>query len=69
MHYGDLTNSTNLIRIIQEVQPDKIYNLAAISNVKVSFEELEYTAKADGIGTLSILEAVRLLGLINNTKI
>ncbi len=69
MHYGVLTNSTNLISIIQEVQPDKIYNLAAISNVKVSFEELEYTAKADGIGTLSILEAVRLLGFINNTKI
>jgi GDPmannose 4,6-dehydratase len=69
LHYGVLTNSTNLISIIQEVQPDKIYNLAAISNVKVSFEELEYTAKADGIGTLSILEAVRLLGFINNTKI
>jgi GDPmannose 4,6-dehydratase len=69
LHYGDLTDSTNLIRIIQEVQPDEIYNLAAMSHVAVSFEEPEYTANADGIGTLRILEAVRLLGLINKTKI
>ena len=63
LHYGDLTDSTNLIRIIQEVQPDEIYNLAAQSHVKVSFETPEYTANADGIGMLRILEAVRLLGL------
>lgn len=69
LHYGDLTDSTNLIRIIQEVQPDEIYNLAAMSHVAVSFEEPEYTANADGIGTLRILEAVRLLGLIYKTKI
>ena len=69
LHYGDLTDSTNLIRIIQEVQPDEIYNLAAMSHVHVSFEEPEYTANADGIGTLRILEAVRLLGLISKTKI
>lgn len=69
LHYGDLTDSTNLIRIIQEVQPDEIYNLAAMSHVHVSFEEPEYTANADGIGTLRILEAVRLLGLVNKTKI
>ena len=69
LHYGDLTDSTNLIRIIQEVQPDEIYNLAAMSHVAVSFEEPEYTANADGIGTLRILEAVRLLGLIQKTKI
>jgi GDPmannose 4,6-dehydratase len=69
LHHGDLTDSTNLIRIIQEVQPDEIYNLAAMSHVHVSFEEPEYTANADGIGTLRILEAVRLLGLINKTKI
>jgi GDPmannose 4,6-dehydratase len=69
LHYGDLTDSTNLIRIIQEVQPDEIYNLAAMSHVHVSFEEPEYTANADGIGTLRILEAVRLLGLIKKTKI
>jgi GDPmannose 4,6-dehydratase len=69
LHYGDLTDSTNLIRIIQEVQPDEIYNLAAMSHVHVSFEEPEYTANADGIGTLRILEAVRLLGLTNKTKI
>lgn len=69
LHYGDLTDSTNLIRIIQEVQPDEIYNLAAMSHVHVSFEEPEYTANADGIGTLRILEAVRLLGLIDKTKI
>ena len=69
LHYGDLTDSTNLIRIIQEVQPDEIYNLAAMSHVQVSFETPEYTANADGIGTLRILEAVRLLGLIKKTKI
>ncbi len=69
LHHGDLTDSTNLIRIIQEVQPDEIYNLAAMSHVHVSFEEPEYTANADGIGTLRILEAVRLLGLIQKTKI
>mgnify|MGYP000203267119 CR=1 FL=1 len=69
LHYGDLTDSTNLIRIIQEVQPDEIYNLAAMSHVHVSFEEPEYTANADGIGTLRILEAVRLLALTKKTKI
>jgi GDPmannose 4,6-dehydratase len=69
LHHGDLTDSTNLIRIIQEVQPDEIYNLAAMSHVQVSFEEPEYTANADGIGTLRILEAVRLLGLTKKTKI
>src|SRR6476661_5622232 len=69
LHYGDLTDSTNLIRLIQEVQPDEIYNLAAMSHVHVSFEEPEYTANADGIGTLRILEAVRLLGLEKKTKI
>ena len=69
LHYGDLTDSTNLIRIIQETQPDEIYNLAAMSHVKVSFDTPEYTANADGIGTLRILEAVRLLGLTQKTKI
>ncbi len=69
LHYGDLTDSTNLIRIIQETQPDEIYNLAAMSHVHVSFETPEYTANADGIGTLRILEAVRLLGLSKKTKI
>ena len=69
LHHGDLTDSTNLIRIIQEVQPDEIYNLAAMSHVHVSFEEPEYTANADGIGTLRILEAVRLLGLVKKTKV
>ena len=69
LHYGDLTDSTNLIRIIQEVQPDEIYNLAAMSHVQVSFETPDYTANADGIGTLRILEAVRLLGLIRKTKV
>ncbi|SDW86577.1 GDPmannose 4,6-dehydratase [Hydrobacter penzbergensis] len=69
LHYGDLTDSTNLIRIIQEVQPDEIYNLGAMSHVQVSFETPEYTANADGIGTLRILEAVRLLGLISKTKV
>src|SRR5687768_16689703 len=62
-HYGDLTAATNIIRIIQEVQPDEIYNLGAMSHVRVSFEEPEYSADVDGIGTLRILEAVRLLGL------
>jgi GDPmannose 4,6-dehydratase len=69
LHYGDLTDSTNLIRIIQEVQPEEIYNLAAMSHVHVSFETPEYTANADGIGTLRILEAVRLLGLTKKTKV
>ena len=69
LHYGDLTDSTNLIRIIQETQPDEIYNLAAMSHVKVSFDTPEYTANADGIGTLRILEAVRLLGLAKKTKV
>jgi GDPmannose 4,6-dehydratase len=69
LHYGDLTDSTNLIRIIQETQPDEIYNLAAMSHVHVSFEEPEYTANADGIGTLRILEAIRICGLTNKTKI
>ncbi|MHA4808326.1 GDP-mannose 4,6-dehydratase [Flavitalea flava] len=69
LHYGDLTDSSNLIRIIQETQPDEIYNLAAMSHVHVSFEMPEYTANADGIGTLRILEAVRLLGLTKKTKI
>jgi GDPmannose 4,6-dehydratase len=69
LHYGDLTDSSNIIRIIQETQPDEIYNLAAMSHVQVSFEEPEYTANADGIGTLRILEAVRLLGLEKKTKI
>lgn len=68
LHYGDLTDSTNLIRIIQEVQPDEIYNLAAQSHVHVSFETPEYTANADGLGTLRILEAIRLLGLKDKTK-
>jgi GDPmannose 4,6-dehydratase len=69
LHYGDLSDSTNLIRIIQETQPDEIYNLAAMSHVKVSFDTPEYTANTDGIGTLRILEAIRLLGLIQKTKI
>jgi GDPmannose 4,6-dehydratase len=69
LHYGDLTDSTNLIRIIQETQPDEIYNLAAMSHVQVSFETPEYTANADGIGTLRILEAIRLLGLTQRTRI
>lgn len=69
LHYGDLTDSTNLIRIIQDVQPDEIYNLGAMSHVKVSFDTPEYTANADGIGTLRILEAVRLLNLVQKTKI
>ncbi|MCO6462379.1 MAG: GDP-mannose 4,6-dehydratase [Saprospiraceae bacterium] len=69
LHYGDLTDSTNLIRIIQETQPDEIYNLAAMSHVHVSFETPEYTANADGIGTLRILEAVRLLDMVKRTRI
>lgn len=69
LHYGDLTDSTNLIRIIQEVQPDEIYNLGAMSHVQVSFEMPEYTADVDGIGTLRLLEAVRILGLTQKTKI
>jgi len=69
LHYGDLTDSTNLIRIIQETQPDEIYNLAAMSHVKVSFDTPEYTANADGIGTLRLLEAIRILGLEKKTKI
>jgi GDPmannose 4,6-dehydratase len=69
LHYGDLTDSSNLIRIIQEVQPDEIYNLGAMSHVKVSFDMPEYAADADGLGTLRILEAVRLLGLARKTKI
>lgn len=68
LHYGDLTDSTNLIRIIQETQPDEIYNLAAQSHVKVSFETPEYTANADALGTLRILEAIRLLGLGDRTR-
>jgi GDPmannose 4,6-dehydratase len=69
LHYGDLTDSMNLTRIIQEVQPDEIYNLAAMSHVKVSFDTPEYTANTDGLGTLRILEAVRLLGMANKTRI
>lgn len=68
LHYGDLTDSTNLIRIIQEVQPDEIYNLAAQSHVKVSFETPEYTANSDALGTLRILEAIRILGLEKKTR-
>lgn len=69
LHYGDLTDSTNLIRLIQEIQPDEIYNLAAMSHVAVSFETPEYTGNADGLGTLRILDAVRLLGLEKKTRI
>src|SRR6201988_1678231 len=68
LHYGDLSDSTNLIRIIQQVQPDEIYNLGAMSHVKVSFDTPEYTANVDGLGTLRILEAIRLLGLTKKTK-
>ena len=68
MHYGDLTDSTNLIRIIQETQPQEIYNLAAQSHVKVSFETPEYTANVDALGTLRILEAIRILKLKNKTR-
>src|SRR5688500_10937287 len=69
LHYGDLTDSTNLIRIIQEIRPDEIYNLAAQSHVHVSFETPEYTANADGIGTLRLLEAIRICGLVEKTRI
>jgi GDPmannose 4,6-dehydratase len=69
LHYGDLTDSTNLIRIVQEVQPDEIYNLGAMSHVKVSFDSPEYVANVDGIGTLRILEAVRILGLEKKTRV
>src|SRR5579863_6660276 len=68
MHYGDLTDSTNLIRLVQESQPDEIYNLAAQSHVQVSFETPEYTANADGIGVLRLLEAIRLLGMLDKTR-
>ena len=68
LHYGDLTDSTNLIRLVQEIQPDEIYNLAAQSHVKVSFDTPEYTANADGVGVLRILEAIRLLGLEKKTR-
>ena len=68
LHYGDLTDSTNLIRILQEVQPDELYNLAAQSHVSVSFESPEYTANADGLGTLRLLEAIRILGLKEKTR-
>ena len=69
LHYGDLSDSTNIIRIIQEVQPDEIYNLGAMSHVKVSFEEPEYTANVDGMGTLRVLEAVRILGMEKKCRI
>ncbi len=68
LHYGDMTDSTNLIRIVQETQPDEIYNLAAQSHVRVSFETPEYTAQADGIGTLRLLEAIRILGMEKKTR-
>lgn len=69
LHYGDLSDSTNIIRIIQQTQPDEIYNLGAMSHVKVSFDVPEYVADIDGVGTLRVLEAVRLLGMIDKTKI
>lgn len=69
LHYGDMTDSTNLIRLIREIEPDEIYNLAAMSHVKVSFEVPEYTADTDGVGTLRLLEAVRFLGYENRTRI
>ena len=69
LHYGDLTDSTNLIRIVQQVKPDEIYNLGAQSHVAVSFEAPEYTANSDALGTLRILEAVRILGLTDQTRI
>lgn len=68
LHYGDMTDSSNLIRLVQEVQPDEVYNLAAMSHVKVSFDTSEYTANADGIGTLRLLEAIRLLGMTKKTR-
>ncbi len=69
LHYGDLTDSTNLVRVIQLVQPDEIYNLGAQSHVKVSFEMPEYTADVDAVGTLRVLEAVRLLGMEDKVRI
>ena len=69
MHYGDMTDSTNLVRLIQEIQPDEIYNLAAMSHVRVSFDVPEYVADADGIGTLRLLEAIRILGLEDKTRV
>ena len=68
LHFGDMTDATNLIRIVQETQPDEIYNLAAQSHVQVSFETAEYTANTDALGTLRLLEAIRLLGLANKTR-
>jgi GDPmannose 4,6-dehydratase len=68
LHYGDLSDSGNLIRIVQEVQPDEIYNLGAMSHVKVSFDTPEYTADVDGVGTLRLLEAIRILGLEKKTR-
>ena len=68
LHYGDLTDTSNLVRIVQEVQPDEIYNLAAMSHVQVSFEMPEYTANTDGLGALRLLEAIRILGLEKKTK-
>ena len=68
LHYGDLTDATNLIRIVQQTQPDEIYNLGAMSHVAVSFESPEYTANADGTGTLRLLEAIRILGLQSKTR-
>ena len=68
LHYGDLTDATNLIRIVQQVQPDEIYNLAAQSHVAVSFETPEYTANADAVGTLRLLESIRILGLEKKTR-
>src|SRR5687767_2483742 len=68
LHYGDLTDSANVIRLIQEIQPDEIYNLGAMSHVRVSFDIPEYTANVDGIGTLRVLEAIRILGLTEKTK-
>ena len=69
LHYGDLSDATNLIRIVQEVQPDEIYNLGAMSHVKVSFDTPEYSADVDGLGTLRLLEAVRILGLTKKTRL
>jgi GDPmannose 4,6-dehydratase len=68
LHYGDMTDATNLIRIVQDTQPDEIYNLAAQSHVQVSFETAEYTANADGLGTLRLLEAIRILGMENRVR-
>src|SRR5246500_1538143 len=68
LHYGDLTDATNLIRLVQEVKPDELYNLAAQSHVQVSFETPEYTANADGLGTLRLLEAIRILGLKDKSR-